>query len=93
MYYDGRFIDHDGWAVATDIAWLLMVVAIVAVAAVVVLRLMRAAPGLSSSTGPGDDPAMVELRLRYARGDVSREDFLARVGDLTSSVPDTGPTT
>jgi uncharacterized membrane protein len=30
----------------------------------------------------GDDAALTELRLRYARGEVSREDFLAADADL-----------
>ncbi len=91
MYYDGRFVDHDGWDVAAHIAWLLVVVAIVVVAAVVVLRFVRAAPALSAPTATGDDAAMAELRLRYARGEVSRDDFLTRLSDLTSAGADTGP--
>jgi uncharacterized membrane protein len=30
----------------------------------------------------GHDPAVAELRLRYARGDISREEYIERSADL-----------
>jgi len=35
----------------------------------------------------GHDPAVAELRLRYARGEISREDFVARSDDLRGGNP------
>lgn len=44
------------------------------------------APARGKSAGAGVvegvDPALAELRLRYARGEVSREEFLQRKVDL-----------
>jgi hypothetical protein len=47
----------------------------------------RQAPDLYPGVHPGADPALAELRLRYARGDVSREDFLRTSADLGGSEP------
>jgi len=38
------------------------------------------------------DTALTELRLRYARGEVSREDFLRISADLGGPVPPASPT-
>ena len=40
-------------------------------------------------TPPARDPAVEELRIRYARGELARDDFAQRMRDLGS--PDIGP--
>jgi uncharacterized membrane protein len=36
---------------------------------------------------PAQDPALLEARMRYARGEMSREDYLRIVADLTGAHP------
>jgi uncharacterized membrane protein len=43
---------------------------------------MAGVPAAAMAMTPGPDPALAELRLRYARGDMTREDYLERAGDL-----------
>jgi uncharacterized membrane protein len=56
-------------------------------------RAAMAAAGVPADAPPAPfapiDPAGAELRVRYARGDISREDYLVRSADL-GLVP--GPT-
>jgi len=67
----------------------LMILALLAAGIYALVRLARRnhhGPSLVAATGPagsGGDPALAELRLRYARGDVSRDDYLQRSADLT----------
>ena len=55
-----------------------------AVFAAVRLASRRPAPGVPTfaSTSGALDPAIEEARMRYARGDLSREDFTRLVSDL-----------
>ena len=82
--YGGQWHDDGGaWPVIGHIAWLLVLVAIVALVSIVVLRLAEHwARRQSVDISP--DPALAELRLRYARGEVSRDDYLVCLGDLRS---------
>jgi putative membrane protein len=87
----------EGWHHGGGSAWFgwfvpMVVLAVLAVGvAVLVLRLMRTHPGLPPAA-PAVDPALTELRLRYARGEVSREDFLAISADLGGGgPPESGP--
>jgi hypothetical protein len=41
--------------------------------------------------GAGVDPALAALRLRYARGELSREEFLRTSADLGAPPPADGP--
>jgi hypothetical protein len=48
------------------------------------------APGRDPAVAPPvRDPAVEELRIRYARGELARDDFAQRMRDLGS--PDMGP--
>jgi putative membrane protein len=40
--------------------------------------------------GPPPDPAVHELRTRYARGEVDRDEYLRRMSDLGYPIPDAG---
>ena len=68
--------------------WLLPILFLAVVAGLViwvVLRVTRRPPVLAPAWGPprfGSDAALGEARLRYARGEMSREDFLQVSGDL-----------
>ena len=69
-----------------------VLVALAIVAAISVFRLSRArhelAPGAVPPAGRSEDGALAELRLRYARGEIGRDDFLARLHDLGGQLPE-----
>ncbi len=72
------------------IVLLVLVVVLIALGIVLIVRLVRtpkrsvAEPpiGRFSPPPPPVDPVLSELRLRYARGEISREEYLQRAGDL-----------
>jgi uncharacterized membrane protein len=86
------FWAHVGW-------WLPMVVfvVLVGVGAYLLVRLLErprgplAAPRYGPPAGaagmPGGDSAIAHARYRYANGDLSREDYLRIVSDLSSPSP------
>ena len=49
-----------------------------------------ASTGGAGTIAPARDPAIEELRIRYARGELERDDFTQRMRDLGH--PDIGPT-
>ena len=76
---------------------LLLVVATLVVGILALLR-VRQVPAPRGPTGtwpaqvPGPDPALTELRLRYARGELSWEESAQRAANLGFSVnPGSGP--
>jgi uncharacterized membrane protein len=72
---------------------LLVVASLVAIAVVAVLRLTRSGSGSAAADRPGPpgpppaDPALAELRLRYARGEVPADEYWQRVANLGYQVP------
>jgi uncharacterized membrane protein len=48
-------------------------------------------PHMMPPTAPPVDPALTELRVRYARGDISWEEFSRRAANLGYSQPEAGP--
>jgi uncharacterized membrane protein len=79
MYFGDH---HDGGASWHWIVPLLFLLALGAMIVWMVLQSRRtpraAVPGGTAAV----DPALAELRLRYARGEVSREEFVATEADL-----------
>lgn len=75
-----------GWWWLGGLLWVILIAAIVTAAVVIGIRLVRrAGPGIPPAGPTGArplDPAAAELRLRYARGEVSREEYLQRAADL-----------
>ena len=71
----------------------LLVLAVVAIVALV--RMLRSPRPEAVAPSPpvtrGEDSALAELRLRYARGEIDRDDFLGRLRDLGGRVPDSPP--
>ena len=60
---------------------LILLAAVIVGIAVLIWQNDRSRPRLQPA---GTDPAVAELRLRYARGEISREDYIARSDDLRS---------
>ena len=80
-------------------AWLLLllVIAALVVGVVALVRMRRfPAPRLQGGTwpasGPRADPALTELRIRYARGELSWEEYAQRATNLGfPTSPGSGP--
>jgi putative membrane protein len=72
---------HDGLFWVHDLFGLLIVVAVVVGVILVVDRIVRR-PGRPQPPSPVRSAALDELELRYARGEVSRDEYLQRRADL-----------
>ncbi|HEX6539676.1 MAG TPA: SHOCT domain-containing protein [Candidatus Dormibacteraeota bacterium] len=95
-----RFAPNSGFFWLHDLFWLLIVIALVAGAFLLVRAVlhrplpprppyMPAPGGPPFMHGPGApaQSALAELDLRYARGDIDRDEYLQRRADLTGQVP------
>jgi putative membrane protein len=104
-----RLRDHGaqawGWSSGLHTVLLLLAIAALVVGILVLLQQRRATatPIPSSTPTPPTtmppDPALAELRQRYARGELDRDDYLQRAADLgdrgaeetPAPTPTTGP--
>jgi putative membrane protein len=88
MRFDPGYVHHGFWLFG--VIPFLMFLVLVGVAVWAVLRL-SSRPAGPAAFGPGAappmprDPALEELRVRYARGELDREEFLQRSRDLGGS--------
>jgi putative membrane protein len=93
------FVQHDGWWMgALHLLPLLLLVVLAGVVIWGVLRLTgRGTPLIAGVGPPGAQPppfpprdqALEELRVRYARGEVARTEYLERSADLGGpTIPD-----
>ncbi len=87
-----RWGGTEQWWLA-NLIWLALVAGLVALAVILALRLAGRSPGghPSAPSRPAFDPAINEVRMRYARGEVSREEYLRAAGDLGAPVPPPEP--
>lgn len=95
--FGGRF-SHPGHRPLRLLVLVLFVALVVAVAWLVVrdVRHRRNQPAMAGAastptfptpTPPGHDGALEQLRLRYVRGEIEREEYLQKVQDLGGSPP------
>src|SRR5262245_42641241 len=75
------------WQSAGHLLPLVLFAVLIGVVIWAVLRITSDRPAISAAAGPTVAPrpvdtALQELRVRYARGDISREDYLERSTDL-----------
>jgi uncharacterized membrane protein len=90
------YVHHDAWWGFFHLLPIVLFLVAVGVAIWAVLRFTSRpvvgaiAPGRDPAVAPPvRDPAVEELRIRYARGELARDDFAQRMRDLVS--PDIGP--
>jgi len=95
MYQFGHSVHHPVFG----ILFLIVVAALVAVGVVLLVRTWRNPPGrpmpshFGATAGPPADPALNELRMRYARGDITWDEYSQRARHLGYPVPpDAGST-
>jgi uncharacterized membrane protein len=101
-WQDGPRYAHDAWWYGPlHVVLLLLLIALLVVGVVWLVRRLQigsaAVPAVAAGTtaalpvaGPAADPALAALRLRYARGEVSRDDYLQAIEDLTGAVGGAG---
>lgn len=94
--HGGRLFEHRGWWFLGGLLPFLLLLALVGLAAWAILRMTSHGPTVVQATPAGAaavsrfDGALEEVRLRYARGEMSREEFLQRSQDLGGRGPAAG---
>ena len=96
-----RHAHEDWWGGPLHVILLLLFMALLVTGVVWFVRRFlpahvttAAVPAAVSEAPAGGDPAVATLRMRYAKGEVSREDFQHALADLTGAVgpwPGNGP--
>ena len=88
-HMDGRFMDHPWWGFFGWFAPLLIVAMLVGLAVWVITRSTRQPPVAAAAQDAGwapprpqPDPALEHARMRYAQGELGRDEFLRLSGDL-----------
>jgi putative membrane protein len=85
---------YGAWPARPGVFALLFMLVLVALAVAAIIALLRAGrarhdvPPAAPPRPPfpaADDAALREVRLRYARGELDREEFLAKLADLGGS--------
>jgi putative membrane protein len=90
----GEFIEHGGDGAEWQHGlFIFLVVLALVVGTVFIVRMLLARPHLLTRPTPPapPSPALAELDLRYARGEVSREEYLQRRADLLGYGHGAGP--
>ncbi len=90
-HYDGPYGGH-GWEFFFGgLIPLLLFAVLIGVGVWAVIRLTGHSRPMAATTGPalgpGPDGALEEVRLRYARGEITREEFVQRFRDLGRAEP------
>lgn len=95
--HGGRF-GHDGWwwGFFSNIVPALFLVVLVGLAVWAITRLTARGPVPGSASTavapmPRRDAALDEVRIRYARGEIDREEYLQRSRDLGAIESEPGP--
>ncbi len=99
FHHYGPYADHGWWfGFFGGIVPLLLLLALIGVVVWGVLRLTARGRASLPASGPvapiaRPDGALEEIRLRYARGEMSREEFVQRFRDLGGIAPESGEPT
>ncbi|HEX9122421.1 MAG TPA: hypothetical protein VF984_03550 [Actinomycetota bacterium] len=95
---DPRWVDHGWWwGFFGGFVPLLLFVILIGVLVWAVLRVSShprtgsAAAGPLPPAPPVHDPVLEEVRFQYARGQITREEYVQRSHDLGGSVPEATP--
>lgn len=88
-----NFHGHEGTPVLHWLVPLLFLAVLVGFGIWMVLRLGQRPVAPAGPAAASLDPALAELRLRYARGEVDRDQYLRLAADLGPAPPEPGPAT
>jgi uncharacterized membrane protein len=87
------FFDHAHDHQGHPFLWLLLLVLFVALAGLAIYALLHltrgGTPGASAVAGP--DAAVESVRMRYARGEIDRDEFIRVATDLGAPPPAAAP--
>jgi putative membrane protein len=91
--HGGRFFGDRGWWLLGGFLPFLLLLVVIGLAVWAISRAMSRGPAMVPAVGAPvrPDGALEELRLRYARGEMSREEFIQRSQDLGGFGPSSGP--
>jgi uncharacterized membrane protein len=84
--FDGGHLWFGAWPILSLVMFLILIGVVIWA----VLRITREGWGPSSAAapdGPPPDVALDEVRLRYARGEMARDEFVRRFQDLGGPAP------
>ena len=89
MFRYGHPVHHP----VLGILFLVLLAALVVLAVLAAIRLWKTRPlpfgsvSAGASQGPAGDPALTELRMRYARGEITSDEYLQRAAGLGYPLP------
>lgn len=72
----GPGYSYGGWGLADDLLWALLLLGLLTLVVVLVVRLLRS-PASSTPTPPATDRALEIARERFAKGEISPDEFEA----------------
>jgi putative membrane protein len=79
---------YGGWTMGFGMLFMLLFWAVLVIGTVALIRWMLRSPGTGAGTGPGrigdERPGVAILKERYARGELSRDEFERMKRDLES---------
>lgn len=96
-HMDPRWVDHPGWW--GSFGWVVPLVVFLAIVGLVIWAVLRftSQPHTMPGTPPPPPPpsqadrALEEVRFQYARGQITREEYLQRTHDLGGGPPGEAP--
>ena len=94
IHHARGFVDRDwGWGFFGGIIPMVLLLLLIGVAVWAIVRATTRGPTVVQTSTPAApvilrDGALEEVRLRYARGELTREEFVQRSRDLGASLPE-----
>jgi putative membrane protein len=93
--HGGRFFGDRGWWIFGGLVPFVLLLALIGLAVWAIFRVTSHGPAVFAAMPAGapaarPDAALEEIRLRYARGEINREEFIQRSQDLGGLGPATG---
>lgn len=85
FHHSGMYGDHGWWMFFGGFLPLVLFIVLIGLVVWAILRFTGRAPALASgqaTQAPRADEALHEVRLRYARGETDRQEFVQRYRDL-----------
>ncbi len=79
----GNWGGYGGWGLADDLLWALLLLGLIALVAVLIIRLLRSPSNGKAGALVDADRALEIARERYAKGEISQAEFETLKKNLT----------